>query len=97
MLVPLTFLKKDLVNHPIALEKKSPRGGDPAMLAVSVLAYEAMRRTKAPMKQDDAVRIDVGELSLTDSLTTDGQVMEVRITEASQTTLYGDPAIHNLN
>ena len=26
-----------------------------------------------------------------------GQVMEVRITEASQTTLYGDPAIHNLN
>ena len=26
-----------------------------------------------------------------------GQLMEVRITEASQTTLYGDPAIHNLN
>jgi len=26
-----------------------------------------------------------------------GEVMEVRITEASQTTLYGDPAIHNLN
>lgn len=76
-LAQLLAQKRDLVNHPIALEKKAPRGGEPATLSVSLLAYEALRRIKAPVAQSDAIRIDVGELTMSDSLTTDGQVMEV--------------------
>ena len=68
--------RRDYVNVPLTLANKT-RGGEPASLSVSVLCYEALRRIKAPVAQSDAVRIDVGELVVTDALQTDGSIMEV--------------------
>jgi hypothetical protein len=67
--------RRDYIDVPLTLTTKAR--GESASLRVSVLAYEALRRIKAPVGSSDAVRIDVGELVVTDALTTDGSVSEV--------------------
>jgi hypothetical protein len=60
------------------LNAKTPNAS-PATLTVTVLAHEALRRLKSPVAASDAVRIDVGELVMTDALLLDRSVQKVYV------------------
>jgi len=66
---------RDLVQKPLRLTTKG--GDEPIELTVTLLAVEALRRLRAPHASVDAVRIDIGKLTLVKPLLGDRSIDEL--------------------
>jgi hypothetical protein len=68
---------RDVVQQPLRLQTKGGSPSSPVELTVSLLAVEALRRLRAPHVASDAVRVDVGKLTLIKPLLGDRAVDEL--------------------